>query len=97
MAGRRRAWEPVGWATTQAILARLASLCGPSPQSASAGQKALGTKKFCTMFLIPEKFLQWFESCKNHRKLSVYQKIMYDLPKCSEKHALHFSDKSMHC
>jgi hypothetical protein len=36
------------------------------------------------------------ETCKSHRKLSVYQKIVYDLSKCSVKQDLHFDIKIMH-
>jgi hypothetical protein len=45
---------------------------------------------------ISENLQKIRETCKNHSNLSVCQKNMYDIPKCSEKHDLHVYVKFMH-
>jgi hypothetical protein len=42
-------------------------------------------EKVLRSILFPEKWLQEFKTCKNHRKFPVIQKIANDLSKCSEK------------
>jgi hypothetical protein len=81
----------------QADLARLACHVGLGPQqSAALGHFGPGEKSSCALFLFPG-FQNLIKTCKKHIYLSVNQKNMYDIPKCSEKHALHFSINFMHC
>jgi hypothetical protein len=87
-----RGWSPPapgsrsGWVFDPVRPASVASLRGLwPPQSASAGQKAPGTKSHAECFYFSEKLLQEFKTCKIYRKLSVYRKNANDLSKCSEK------------
>jgi hypothetical protein len=53
-------------------------------------------KKFPAVYLNFRKIAEILETCKMHRLFSVYRKNVYDLSKCSEKHALYFSVKFIH-
>jgi hypothetical protein len=64
---------------------------GP-PQSADLGHSNPVQKGISESVL----FQKNVRTCKTHSNLSVYQKNAYDLPKCSEKHALHVYVKFMH-
>jgi hypothetical protein len=56
-----------------------------------------GCEKSYLLFYFSKKLLQGVKTCKMHRKISVRRKNAYDITKCSEKHALHFSINFMHC
>jgi hypothetical protein len=78
------------------LLASVACPRGHGPQqSAALGQFGLGTKSSASVFF-PEIFQNNAKTCLIHRIFYIYPKNMYDLSKCSEKHALHFSIKIMH-
>jgi hypothetical protein len=62
----------------------------------SLGQLDPGAKSPCTLFLFPETFQNCCKSCKIHRILSVYQKKVYYISKCSVKCNLQVYVQCMH-
>jgi hypothetical protein len=54
-------------------------------RSVTVGHFYPSVKKSVQVILIPETFQNCCKSCKIHRILSVYQKIVYDPSKCSKK------------
>jgi hypothetical protein len=82
---------------TQSDLASMAWHMGLGPQqSVDLGPVDPGIKSSCALFLFPE-FQKLIKTCKRHIYLSVNQKNMYDIPKCSQKDALHVYVNLMHC
>jgi hypothetical protein len=65
--------------------------------SVALGQTDPGAKSPPHVFHFLEKLLQGSKTCKMHRKISICQKNAYDIPKCSEKYALHVYVKFIHC
>jgi hypothetical protein len=71
--------------------------CGPrGPAVSCLGSLWPEWKKFPRPIFLVLEFQKLIKTCKRHIYVSVNQKNMYDIPKCSEKHALHVYVKFMH-
>jgi hypothetical protein len=78
------------------LLASVAGTWAMGPSRQWPGSIDPVCKKLLQVYFRVQKFQKNVRTCKNHRKLSACQKNAYDIPKCSEKHALPVCVKIMH-
>jgi hypothetical protein len=82
--GHRRPPEPGRGGRGQALTSRLTGQLGQPTRtgvhpSALEGQTTLGVKSSSTFYFNSRKVQNLIQTCKMHTKLSVYQKILYNI------------------